>query len=104
MDRKAKFALCLTFVSQQIYSFLRSLMMNWKKQGMLSMEIQCDAIIQVILSPREQKLAIAQGLMDISLIGDGDPSSPDTDKLWRLCGRSHMSIADLVDSQQQINR
>ena len=63
---------------------------------MFCMEVQCDAIIQVILSPREQRLAIAQGLMDVSLIGDGDPSSPDTDKLWRLCGRSHISLADLV--------
>ena len=60
------------------------------------MEVQCDAIIQVILSPREQRLAIAQGLMDISLIGDGDPSSQDTDKLWRLCGRSSLSLANLV--------
>jgi hypothetical protein len=63
---------------------------------MYEMDVQCDATIQVSLSPREEKLAIAQGLMDISLIGDGDPSSPDTDKLWRLCGRSHMSLADLV--------
>ena len=63
---------------------------------MLCMEVQCDAIIQVILSPREQRLAIENGLMDVSLIGDGDPSSPDTDKLWRLCGRSHISLADLV--------
>lgn len=60
------------------------------------MEVQCDAMIQVILSPREQRLAIEQGLMDVSLIGDGDPSSSDTDKLWRLCGRSHISLADLV--------
>ena len=60
------------------------------------MEVQCDAIIQVTLSPREQRLAIAQGLMDVSLIGDGDPSSSDTDKLRRLCGRSHISLADLV--------
>ena len=60
------------------------------------MEVQCDAIIQVILSPREHRLAIAQGLMDVSLIGDGDPSSQDTDKLWRLCGRSHLSLANLV--------
>ncbi len=60
------------------------------------MDIQCDATILVILSPREKRLANEQGLMDVSLIGDGDPSSPDTDKLWRLCGRSHMSLADLV--------
>lgn len=61
-----------------------------------TMEVRCDAIIQVSLSPREQQLAIAQGVMDVSLIGDGDPASPDTDKLWRLCGRSHISLADLV--------
>jgi hypothetical protein len=60
------------------------------------MEVQCGAVIKVKLSPREQSLAIAQGLIDISLIGDGDPTSPDTDKLWRLCGRSHISLADLV--------
>ncbi|ELS34160.1 MULTISPECIES: hypothetical protein [Pseudanabaena] len=60
------------------------------------MDVQCDAIIKVILSPQENRLASQQGLMDISLIGDGDPSSPDTDKLWRLCGRSHISLADLL--------
>ena len=60
------------------------------------MEVRCDAIIQVNLSPREQRLAIDQGLMDVSLIGDDDLSSPDTDKLRRLCGRSHISLADLV--------
>lgn len=60
------------------------------------MEVQCDAVIKITLSPREQRLAIAQGLINISLIGDGDPSSPDTDKLWRLCGRSHISLADLI--------
>jgi hypothetical protein len=60
------------------------------------MEVQCDAVIKVILSPREQRLAIEEGLMDVSLIGDGDPSSSDTDKLWRLCGRPHLSLADLI--------
>lgn len=60
------------------------------------MEILCDAIIKVTLSPREQRLAIERGLIDVYLIGDGDPSSPNTDKLWQLCGRSHLSLADLV--------
>ncbi len=60
------------------------------------MDIQCAATILVTLSPREKRLVNEQGLLDVSLIGDGDPSSPDTDKLWRLCGRSHISLADLV--------
>jgi len=60
------------------------------------MDIQCDATIKVILSAQEERLVSQQGLMDVSLIGDDDPSSPDTDKLWRLCGRSHMSLADLA--------
>lgn len=62
----------------------------------VSMEILCDAIIKVTLSPREQKLVIENGLIDVYLIGDGDPSSPNTDKLWQLCGRSHLSLGDLV--------
>jgi hypothetical protein len=60
------------------------------------MDIQCDATIKVILSLKEKRLVSQQGLMDVSLIGDDDPSSPDTDKLLRLCDRSHMSLADLV--------
>ena len=60
------------------------------------MDVRCDAEIKVILSPQEEGLVSQQGLMDVSLIGDDDPSSSDTDKLLRLCGRSHMSLADLV--------
>ena len=60
------------------------------------MNIQCDATIKVVLSPQEERLLSQQGLMDVSLIGDDEPSSPDTDKLLLLCNRSHMSLADLV--------
>jgi len=61
------------------------------------MEIRCDTTIKVTLSSREQKLASEHGLMDISLIGNGDTASPETDKLWRLCNRSRLSLGDLVD-------
>lgn len=61
------------------------------------MEIRCDTTIQVILSPREQQLASEHSLIDISLIGDGDAASPETDKLWRLCKRSRLSLGDLID-------
>jgi len=65
-----------------------------EKKGLLG-GAYYETSIRVILTPEEEQVARKQKIMNISLIGDGDPQSSDTAKLLHLCNRSRLSLADL---------
>lgn len=54
-----------------------------------------EVAIRVTLEPEEEQVARKQKIMNISLIGDGNPQSNDTAKLLGLCNRSRLSLSDL---------
>ncbi|MCA1994198.1 MAG: hypothetical protein LDL41_19450 [Coleofasciculus sp. S288] len=55
-----------------------------------------ETIVKVALTSEEEQVARKQRIMNLSLIGDGDPSSSDTAKLLHLCNRSRLSLTDLI--------
>ena len=55
-----------------------------------------ETTIRVTLTPEEEQVARKQKIMNIQLIGDGNPQSGDTVKLLGLCNRSRLSLSDLT--------
>lgn len=66
-----------------------------EKKGLLG-GAYYETAIRVSLTLEEEQVARKQKLMNLSLIGDGNPSSNDTAKLLNLCNRSRLSLIDLM--------
>ena len=54
-----------------------------------------ETAIKVSLTSEEEQVARKQKIMNLALIGDGNPQSPDSAKLLHLCNRARLSLTDL---------